>query len=60
MAEVQEIIKEISTIAKDSVKMAKFAEELVKNNPQFAESLEFLLGVELQEKARREENANKV
>mgnify|MGYP004403125385 FL=1 len=60
MAEEQEIIKQISTIAKDSVKIAKFAEQLVKDNPQLAESLEFILGVELQEKARREENANKI
>ena len=60
MAEVQEIIEQISTIAEDSVKIAKFAEQLVKDNPQLAESLEFILGVELQEKARREENANKI
>jgi len=54
MAEVSEIIEKISSIATDSVKIAKFAEELVKENPKLASSLEFMLGVELQEKARRE------
>jgi len=58
MAEVKEIIEKISTIATDSVKIANFAEQLVKENPKLASSLEFMLGVELQEKARREENAN--
>ena len=60
MAEVQEIIEQISTIAEDSVKIANFAEQLVENNPKLAESLEFILGVELQEKHRREEDANKI
>jgi len=60
MAEVQEIIEKIEEIATDSVKIANFAEQLVKNNPKLAESLEFILGVELQEKHRREENANKI
>lgn len=60
MAEVKEIIEQVSSIATDSVKIANFAEELVKTNPQLAESLEFILGVELQEKARREENASKI
>lgn len=60
MAEVHEIIEKIEEIATDSVKIANFAEQLVKNNPKLAESLEFILGVELQEKHRREEDANKI
>lgn len=60
MAEVQEIIEKVKEIATDSVKIATLAEELVKDNPRLASSLEFMLGVELQEKARREEDASKV
>lgn len=58
MAEVQEIIGKVEELANDSVGIANFAEQLVKTNPKLAESLEFILGVELQEKARREENAD--
>ena len=54
MAEVVEIIKAVEELSKDSVKIANFAEQLVKINPKLAESLEFILGVELQEKHRRE------
>ena len=57
MAEVKEIIIKVEELANDSVKIANFAEQLVKNNPKLASSLEFMLGVELQEKARREEDA---
>tara|TARA_Y100001937_G_C7085786_1_gene315276 strand:+ start:405 stop:737 length:333 start_codon:yes stop_codon:yes gene_type:complete len=60
MAEVQEIIEKVKELATDSVKIATFAEQLVKDNPRLASSLEFMLGVELQEKARREEDASKV
>ena len=60
MAEVQKIIEQIEEIATDSVKIANFGEQLVQINPKLAESLEFILGVELQEKHRREENANKI
>ena len=48
----------VEELANDSVGIANFAEQLVKTNPKLAESLEFILGVELQEKARREENAD--
>ena len=57
MAEVKEIIIKVEELANDSVKIANFAEQLVKNNSKLASSLEFMLGVELQEKARREEDA---
>lgn len=60
MAEVKEIIEKVEELANDSVKLANFAEQLVINNPKLAESLEFILGVELQELARSNENANEI
>jgi hypothetical protein len=54
MAQVQKIIKMVEALAEDSVGIAMFAEELVEKQPKLAESLEFVLGVELQEKHRRE------
>ena len=60
MAEVKEIIEKVEELANDSVILANFAELLVKNNPKLAESLEFILGVELQELARSNENANEI
>ena len=60
MAEVKEIIEKVEELANDSVKLANFAEQLVINNPKLAESLEFILGVELQELARSKENANEI
>lgn len=60
MAEVKEIIEKVEELANDSVKLANFAEQIVKINPKLAESLEFILGVELQELARSKENANEI
>ena len=60
MEKVEELLQEINKMSNDSVMIANFTEQLVKNNPKLASSLEFMLGVDLQEKARREEDASKV
>jgi len=54
MAEVKKIIEKLEEIATDSVKIAEFARIIVENNPKLADTLQFILSVELQEKTRRE------
>ncbi len=54
MAEVKEIIKKLEEIGSDSTKIAEFGRIIVENNPKLADTLQFIISVELQEKHRRE------
>ena len=54
MAEVKKIIQKLQEIANDSVKISEFGRIIVEENPKLADTLQFIISVELQEKHRRE------
>ena len=54
LVEIQKIITELAKISLDSVKIAEFSRVLVEDNPKLAETIAFIIDVELQEKHRRE------
>jgi|TARA_B110000240_G_C13211247_1_gene330488 hypothetical protein len=58
--EVVDVIYALEKMSSDSIKIAEFGRVIVEINPKLAEALEFILSVELQEKHRRETDANKI
>ena len=54
MEKIQEIIQNLNEIGDNSIKLAEFARVIVEENPKLADTLQFILSVELQEMTRRE------
>ena len=52
MAEIKEIITKLNEIGDNSIKLAEFARVIVEENPKLADTLQFILSVELQEMTR--------
>jgi ABC-type sugar transport system ATPase subunit len=56
----QEIVAKLNELSGDSIQIAKIGRVLVEENPQLAETLQFLISVELEDKHRREADADKI
>jgi len=56
----QEIVAKLTELSGDSIQLATIGRVLVENNPQLAETLQFLISVELEDKHRRENDADKI
>ena len=52
MEKIQEIIQNLNEIGDNSIKLAEFARVIVEENPKLADTLQFILSVELQEMTR--------
>jgi len=60
MAQIEKVIQELTIISEDSIKLAEFSRELVQNKPQLAEKLQFIISVEIEDKHRRDNNADQI
>ena len=56
----QEIVAKLTELSGDSIQLATIGRVLVESNPQLAETLQFLISVELEDKHRREWDADKI
>ena len=56
----QEIVAKLTELSGDSIQLATIGRVLVESNPQLAETLQFLISVELEDKHRRENDADKI
>ena len=56
----QDIVAKLTELSGDSIQLATIGRVLVENNPQLAETLQFLISVELEDKHRRENDADKI
>lgn len=56
----QEIVAKLTELSGDSIQLATIGRVLVETNPQLAETLQFLISVELEDKHRRENDADKI
>lgn len=56
----QDIVVKLTELSGDSIQLATIGRVLVENNPQLAETLQFLISVELEDKHRRENDADKI
>tara|TARA_B110000977_G_scaffold191138_1_gene262857 strand:+ start:684 stop:959 length:276 start_codon:yes stop_codon:yes gene_type:complete len=58
--EANDIVQKLSKLSESSVQLAEVGRLLVEHNPRLAETLQFLISVELEDKHRRENDANKI
>lgn len=56
----QDIVAKLTELSGDSIQLATIGRVLVETNPQLAETLQFLISVELEDKHRRENDADKI
>lgn len=56
----QDIVVKLTELSGDSIQLATIGRVLVESNPQLAETLQFLISVELEDKHRRENDADKI
>lgn len=56
----QDIVAKLTELSGDSIQLATIGRVLVESNPQLAETLQFLISVELEDKHRRENDADKI
>ena len=56
----QDVVAKLTELSGDSIQLATIGRVLVETNPQLAETLQFLISVELEDKHRRENDADKI
>lgn len=56
----QDVVAKLTELSGDSIQLATIGRVLVESNPQLAETLQFLISVELEDKHRRENDADKI
>ena len=58
--EAQDIVVKLSKLSESSIHLAEVGRLLVEHNPRLAETLQFLISVELEDKHRRDNDADKI
>jgi hypothetical protein len=58
--EAQDIVVKLSKLSESSIQLAEVGRLLVEHNPRLAETLQFLISVELEDKHRRDNDADKI
>ena len=58
--EAQDIVVKLSKLSESSTQLAEVGRLLVEHNPRLAETLQFLISVELEDKHRRDNDADKI